>query len=220
MLATKFGILFPVLLAAGCAWDGPVRSLTTATNNPAIVERNVDGTAIMRSSRTHLVSVLSRSDKFSNDTFTLPTLYVIVTNGGKEKIALGPSNISAYSGDRRVALLDPLAMQERLDLAQAATGSDGRFPVGMKDASQPAEIRHRHRHQSSIGPAAEPFSALNFKVPARIVEQSLEPQVIQPFDTGGGRIVLESQDILSGLPLKVVVNVAGEKHEFLFEVQY
>jgi len=25
---------------------------------------------------------------------------------------------------------------------------------------------------------------------------------------------------LSGLPLKIVVTVAGEKHEFLFEVRY
>jgi hypothetical protein len=44
--------------------------------------------------------------------------------------------------------------------------------------------------------------------------------VIRPFDVGGGRITLEAEDILSGLPLKVVVNVAGEKHEFLFEVRY
>jgi hypothetical protein len=57
-------------------------------------------------------------------------------------------------------------------------------------------------------------------VPARLIEQGLQPQAIGPFDVGGGSIVLEPQDILSGLPLKVVVNVAGEKHEFRFEVRY
>jgi hypothetical protein len=57
-------------------------------------------------------------------------------------------------------------------------------------------------------------------VPTRHVEEALRPQVIRPGDVGGGRIMLESEDILSGLPLKVVVTVAGEKHEFLFEVRY
>jgi hypothetical protein len=217
MLATKVAVLLPVVLTAGCIGNGPVRSLATAANNTAVVERDLDGTVAMRTQQTHLVSVLSRSQRFSSDTFTLPSLYVIVTNGGKENLTLKPNDISAYSGSQRVALLDPLALQDRLD--RELVSGPASFPIGMTDASQPAEVR-RHRHPSPTVPAVEPFAELKLKVPTRTVEQALQPQMIRPFEVGGGRITLESKDILSGLPLKVVVNVAGEKHEFLFEVRY
>jgi hypothetical protein len=203
-----------------------VRSLATAANNTAIVARDPDGTEVMRSEHTHLVSVLSRGGRFSNDTFALPSLYVIVTNGGKENITLEPSDISAYAGDRRVALLNPVALQDRLDREQAAAGTRSRFPIGMRDASQPGEEPHGYhrRHpipnSSSTGPAVEPYGPPDFKVPTRIVEQALQPQIIRPGDVGGGRIMLEAENILSGLPLKLVVTVAGEKHEFLFDVEY
>jgi hypothetical protein len=61
---------------------------------------------------------------------------------------------------------------------------------------------------------------LKYKVPGRVVEQALQPQTIRSFDAGGGLIMLEADDLLSGLPLKIVVTVGGEKHEFIFEVQY
>jgi hypothetical protein len=223
MLAPKLGILFLPLLAAGCIGGGPVRSLAVAASNPAVVERNLDGTVTLRSAQTHIVSVLPLGGRFSSDTFTLPSFYVIVTNGGNENVTLKLRDISAYAGDRRVALLDPTALQERLDREDAAAGgSQTSFPAGMRDASQPAEVRRgHHRHSAPTTPAVEPLGAgLHFKVPARVVEQALQSQVIRPFDVGGGRIMLEAEDILSGLPLKVVVTVAGEKHEFLFEVRY
>jgi hypothetical protein len=217
MPAPKLGILFLIPLAAGCVWNGPVRSLATAANQRAVVERDPDGTAMMRSQQTHLVSVISRGTRFSHDSYALPSLYVIVTNGGDKDLTLKPGDISAYSGDQRVALLNPSALQERLDRADVSGPVS--FPVGMRDASQPAEIRRGH-HRSLTDPPIQPFAELKFKVPAQFVEQALQPQVLRPGDSGDGRIMLESQDILSGLPLKIVVNVAGEKHEFLFEVQY
>lgn len=198
--------------------------LAPAASNPTVVERNLDDTVTLRSLQTHIVSVLPLNKTFSSDPYTLPSFHVIVTNGGKGNVTLKPGDISAYAGDRRVTLLDPPAMQERLDREQAAAGSGVSFPIGMRDASQPAEVRHGHdsRHPSPTRPAIEPYGGpdLEFKVPARVVEQALQPQVIRPFDVGGGRIMLEAEDILSGLPLKIVVTVAGEKHEFLFEVRY
>jgi hypothetical protein len=218
MFAPRLGIFFLLLLAAGCTSSGPVRSFGVAASNPAVVERNLDGTVTLRSLQTHIVSVLPLNKTFSSGTFTLPSFHVIVTNGGKENVTLKPSDISAYAGDRRVALLDPYAMQERLDREQAAAGTRVSFPVGMRDASQPAEVRRGH--SDLTGPRIEPFNAPTFKVPPRVIEEALQPQVIRPFEVGGGQIMLEAEHILSGLPLKIVVNVAGEKHEFLFEVRY
>ena len=223
MLAPQLGLLFPILLAAGCASSGPVRSLAIAANNKAVVERNLDGTVALRSQQAHIVSVLPLSGKFSSDTFALPSLYVIVTNGGKENLTLKPDDISAYAGDQEVALLNPAKLQDRLDRAQAAaSGSSGSNSGGGHDASQAAEAPHGYhsRHPSAPGPAVESYGAPNFKVPTRVVGQALQSQVIRPGEAGGGRIVLEAEDILSGLPLKIVVAVAGEQHEFLFEVRY
>jgi hypothetical protein len=221
MFALKLGILFPILLGTGCTWNGPVRSLAVATSNPALVERNLDGTVTLRSMKAHIVSVLSLNKTFSSDTFTLPSLQIIVTNGGKENVTLKPGDISAYAGDRRVTLLDPTALQERLDRVQEAVGGRPSFPVGMRDASQPAEIRQgRHPHSDPTRPRLEPLDELKYKVPARIVEQALQAQMILPFEVGGGLIMLEADDLLSGLPLKIVVTVGGEKHEFVFEVRY
>ena len=220
MPSRALGLVALILLATGCTWSGPVRSLTVAANNPSEIERGLDGTVVMRSHRTHFVSVLSRGDRFSSDTLTVPSLYVIVTNGGKDNLTFNPRDIAAYAGDRRVALLHPPALQERLDHEQAAAGSKVGFPIGMRDASQPAKVRHGHGHRDLTSPAIEPFGAPGFKVPARLLEQALQPQVIRPGEVGGGRIMLEPEDILSGLPLQIIVTVAGEKHPFLFEVQY
>ncbi len=218
MPAFKFGVVLPVLLVAGCISGGPVRSLAPAASNPTEVERGLDGAVTLRSLQTHVVSVLPMNKRFSSDTFTLPSFYVIVTNGGKEDVALKPSDISAYAGDRRVKLLGPLALQERLDDEQvAATGSKAGIPIGMHGTPQPAAA---HGQLNPTRPAVELDGPPDFKVPTQIVEQALQPQVIRPFGVGGGRIMLEAEDILSGLPLKIVVTVAGEKHEFLFEVQY
>ena len=109
-------------------------------------------------------------------------------------------------------------MQERLDRDQAAAGSRVSFPIGLRDASQPADARHGHQSPADL--PIRPFSAPDFKVPKRIILEALQSQVIRPGDVGGGRIMLEPEDILSGLPLLIVVTVGGEKHEFLFEVRY
>jgi hypothetical protein len=216
MHAVRVGLVVLILFAAGCASSGPVRSLAVAAAGPARVERNLDGTVTLRSLQTHVVSVLPLGERFSHDVWGLPALYVIVTNGGKENVTLRPGDISAYAGDRRVALLNPVALQDRLDREQAAAGSRVSFPV-MRDASQPAEAR---RYPNIIDAPGQPYSAPDFKVPTRLADEALQSQVIQPGDVGGGRIVLEGEHILSGLPLKIVVSVAGEKHEFLFEVRY
>src|SRR5262245_30942808 len=129
-IVLKLGLLFPSLLVAGCISGGPVRSLAVAANNPAVVERDLDGTVTLRSLQTHIVSVWPMNKRFSNATYTLPALYVIVTNGGKEDLKLKPDDIRAYSGDRRVALLSPNALQERLDEEDdAATGRRLSFPA-------------------------------------------------------------------------------------------
>lgn len=237
MPAAKLGLLLPVLLVAGCTSSGPVRALVAAPENTAVVERNHDGTVTLRSLQTHVVSLLPMNQRFSGDRFTLPSLYVLVTNGGHANVTLQPADISAYAADRRVALLDPPALQDRIDREQAAAGTSVSYPISNRDASQPAEEprgyhanpdSHRTRIDGTTAPRPndptrpklEPFNAPPFKVPSRLVAQALQPQVIRPGDVGGGRVMFEAQDILSGLPLKVVVNVAGEKHEFLFEVQY
>jgi hypothetical protein len=220
-LALKLGLLFPILLVVGCISGGPVRSLAVDAKNTTEVDRNLDGTVTLRSAQTHIVSVLPQGGRFNSDTFTLPAFHVIVTNGGKENVMLRPNDISAHAGDRRVALLNPDALQERLDREQAAAGNSTSYPI-VRDATQSADVTHEHHshHPSPTRPAVKPYASLDFKVPTRVVEQALQPQVIRPFEVGGGRIMLEAEEILSGLPLKIVVTVAGEKHEFLFEVQY
>ncbi len=222
MLAFRLATLCSVVLVGGCISGGPVRSLVPAARNPAVVERNVDGTVTLRSVKTHVVSVLPLNKRFSGDVYALPSLHVIVTNGGDKNITLKPADVSARAGDQDVAVPTPLALQDRLDREQAAVGgSRTSFPV-MRDASQPGELPHGyHGERGPPGPnRPEPFGALDYKVPKRFVEEALEPQMIRPGESGGGRILLKAEDILSGLPLKVVVTVAGEKHEFLFEVRY
>jgi hypothetical protein len=215
MFAPILGILLATLLA-GCASQGPVRSLAAAANNSAAVEQDRDGTVTLRSHQTHVVSVLPAGGRFSSDVWGLPAFYVIVTNGGKENVTLKPADISAYAGDRRVAVPTPAALQDRLDREQAAADPRPSFPI-VRDASQPADVR---AHPGPLVPKVQPYSAPDFKVPRRLTEEALQPQTIRPGQVGGGRITLEGEDILSGLPLKIVVTVAGEKHEFLFEVQY
>jgi hypothetical protein len=195
MLPPRFALFFPVLLLAGCAWGDRVRSISTAANNTAVVERDADGTVAMRSYQKHLVTVLWRGERFAGHTLAMPAFRVIVANGGDQPIKLNLTDVTASSGGKRVAVLDPSGLKDRLD------------------AEQPGPT-----HAPRPGSGYEPFSAPKFKVPAWILEEALRSQVIRPGDVGGGRIMLESEDILSDFPLKVVVTVAGEQHEFLFEV--
>ena len=203
-------------LAAGCTWNGPVRALSAGANPTLAVDRDPDGALTLRSQQTHLVSVLARTDRFSHDSRSLPTFYVLVTNGTGQPVTLKPTDVTANSGTLPVTLLSPPALQERMD--RELVYRPGSYPVGLKDASQPAEIRSGHG--SIVDPRVEPYPELKFKIPPHIAEQALQSQVIPPGQTGGGRIVLESRDIHSDAPLTVTVTVAGERHAFGFEVRY
>src|SRR4051812_17242713 len=101
MSVAKVCVLCPILLAAGCASSGPVRSLVVAAGNRGEVERNLDGTVTLRSQKTHLVSVLPLNRNFSGETFGLPSFSVIVPKGGKENLPPQPGDILAYRATRR-----------------------------------------------------------------------------------------------------------------------
>lgn len=204
------------LLAAGCTWNGPVRALSAGANPTLAVDRDPDGALILRSQQKHLVSVLARTDRFSHDSRSLPTFYVLVTNGTGQPVTLKPTDVTASSGTLPVTLLSPPALQERMD--RELVYRPGSYPVGLRDASQPAEMRSIHG--SIVNPRVEPYPELKFKIPPHIAEQALQSQVIPAGETGGGRIVLESREILSDEPLTVTVTVAGEKHAFGFDVRY
>lgn len=207
-----------ICLAAGCASSGPVRSLAVAQGNTAVVDHGFRGGVALRSERTHVVNVRPLKEKFSDATFTLPTFAVLVTNGGVENVELKPNDIAAFSGDRRLVVLNPTELQERLDREQGSRGSES-SPSGVPRATPLDEPVHRPSGPSVVGPSQAWEPPADFKVPRWLVEDALRMQVIRPGEVGGGDVVIEAEHIAAGRPLKIVVTVAGEKHEFLFDVR-
>jgi hypothetical protein len=51
------------------------------------------------------------------------------------------------------------------------------------------------------------------------LRRMLQRSTVPPRGTAGGAVKLHAEDIRSGQPLKLVVTVGGEAHEFVFEVE-
>ncbi len=219
MPARNSVLLALVCLGGGCAASGPVRTLAIAANNQAVVDRGFTGMAALRSEQTNVVTVHPlRAKLWHDERAPQPWFSVLVTNGGTQNLILLPNDVAVFSGERRIVLLNPGDLADRLDAAQRKGPND--------DANGPAPSRGAAPHRPAGGPGIptpaeeqrDRFGAPWFKVPAAIVENALRTQTIRPGAVGGGDIVLDASQVQPGFPLKLVVTVAGEKHTFLFDV--
>ena len=186
------------VIAAGCS---SMHTLDVAPDNTAAFDVDPDGTMVLRSQKKHAVALRPLTTGFWHDLSYLPSFSIIVTNRGSGSLTLAPEDIEAHSGGLPVPVLDAVALQSQ---------------IAAYNASRPHTTAPRDAMQSS------PQNTLRIPTPppsARTLHEMLQRQTIAPGDSGGGRIMLDSRQIRSAVPLKIVVKVDGEKHTFLFSVK-
>jgi hypothetical protein len=198
--------------------------LAIAPDNTAAFDVDPDGTMVLRSQKKHAVAVRPLTTRFWSDLNYVPSFSVIVTNQGTGNLNLGVSDVTAYSGDVEVAVLDGPALQSEIALANARLPTSG----GGHDASQSAQPVYQYPENRSLpryevpNPTDPKRTALQVPTPpplARTLNEMLRRQSIPPGESGGGRVMLDSRDIHPAVPLTIVVKVDGEKHTFLFSVK-
>ena len=180
--------------------------------------------------------------------FDLPAFRVLVRNGGDQAFDFSPANVTASSGgnsvhvftsgeyceaiDRRAEVL--LQYVDRQTAQQKAQEEQTRVFLA---TAEPPEYRDWNKtlgrdlallqSGSAIeglpgieGAAADQRNAINLKRKNLLDEAQLMlvQQTVEPGLMAGGIIKLDLVQISRGQPLKLVVTVGGEAHEFVFEV--
>lgn len=203
-----------------------MRTISVSSENTTLYDRDPDGTLVLRTRKNRNVAVRPLTPRFSSEGYAMPSFSVLVTNTESQNLTLAPSDIEAWSGLMPVRILTPTVLQYRHAQEVAATIRQASFPA--TDASQSAErlmsyptdstgVVREIRH--STDPAIEPLAVPPRPPPARLLTEALHRQTIPPGEVGGGRVTLEPTDITTGEPLKIIVNLRGETHTFIFSVR-
>ncbi len=241
MMARRLILPAVACVLAGCTSSGTLAP-SRANPSPAIVEH---GRALLRSSKTHAVAVVLLTPQYEARMSALPAFLVVAANGGETPLPFSPGNVRAFSGDTEVKLYTYRELAWRINLAaerQAETiGENAAADFMEAHSSQVAQshtfdlpaITTGRFQPTTATPVVDPALAtvaLNqmVKTSQGVAESITAPQldqlegllrenVIEPGQRAGGMVKLHPEDIKSGLPLKLVVSIGDEKHEFLFD---
>lgn len=199
--------------AGGCVSP---RTLGLAPGQAASLGHDPDGTPVLRSQKTHAVAVRPLTEKFGGEAASLPAFSILVTNRGTAAVTLSAPDVQVFSGERKVAVLDRPALMGRL-LREARTPQSISVRSSIPDSSQPASRPIGSTSSASVTVLGAPDpQALRDAGPQ--LSQMLVHAIITPGRTGGGIVKLDNDAITTGAPLRLVVVVAGEPHEFRFTV--
>jgi len=221
-----------IVLGLSVAVSGCV-STRTISVAAAGTSRTADGrgSPVPPSQQKTDVRVLLVTPKFSNDTDALPTFYVEVRNRGEIGVDFSTENITAYSGESRVRVYtyDELANRIKSEAEAEAAAVAANEASQLKNSAMSRAPAGRNMKDNPEG-----WAVTKAQVDAQngmdrtgwmgVQQQNdlrrmLQRSTVPPGGTAGGAVKLHAEDIRSGQPLKLVVTVGGEAHEFVFEVE-
>lgn len=200
----------------GCVSSAP-RSIVS---RPGVT--TPDDPALQSQDKTHRVRVRLLTPTFSTRTEELPAFDISVTNRGSTPLLFAASNVAVFSGTDPVRVYTAGELVDRIqkDAQQAAHEKSGESAEKILQSSGT-------RHDPSLAIAMiERDKMVDQSAAARATEtekfaalvKSIIPVSITPDGTGSGVIKLHAEDIAEAKPLRIVVTIAGESYEFIFEV--
>lgn len=179
--------------------------------NPS-AQSDQGGAVLLQSKQVHEVAVRLQTGRFTGEFDKLPQFVVGFANGGETAIDFSPDNITAFSGEQLVRIYTVAEMTKKLEAKlkaqikiQRQLSSGSIYPVGNYSAS-------------TFNPAMEAARALPIKTPDNDIGAMLKLQTVVPSAMAAGLVKLYPEDINVGEPLKLVIAVGGEIHEFIFTV--
>jgi len=231
----KASLLLPLLIASVVGLGG-CTTTRTITVLPTGGLRPVDelGSQVLLSQKVSGVGVRLLAKRFSSDDKMLPAFYVGVVNGTTGALGYSPGNITAFSGDHPVRVYSYAELRNTLNRnadaaissleAQALTqevGPQGDAYSVFLPGTQGSLDDHRLRTMYADQAAAERnhLAALIQSMRQSNLSRLLRDSTISPSGFAGGIVALHARDLRAGQPLRLVVTVGGETHEFLFDVR-
>ncbi len=222
------------LLLGGCA----APALTVAKTSP-LTPSFENGVPTLRSQKVCCVLVGQLSQRISTEPEAFPTFCVAITNGTRDLLAISPENFSAVSGGKRVRVLNQrqhlqLIARSRLAAERFARMDMPSRPIVGRDAAGNLHQYSRTPHLPTGRDTYSPVSVINAAYPSAFPKTAAaqDGQPAQPRRQLGcltrcalppgmlvrGLLVLHGEDIQRGKPLTIIATIAGETHEFQFEV--
>lgn len=215
-LLRLFTVLATIATLAGCAAP---RLTSSHRLSPATA---VSGNEIV-SEKQNRVTVRAETSLFAPSLDQLPTFTVTITNRGNAPLVFSSGNVTAFSGAAPVRIYSPDDLESaiaheasfdkftaeargktQVELATAANGLPGGPPLVTANANMARDVAQagwaERRRRAELA-------------------QMLIPSTVPPGGSVGGLIKLYPQDIVPGAPLKLVVALPGETHEFTFNVE-
>jgi hypothetical protein len=241
--ALAFGLGFAISLGGGCT---TTRTLSLVPANPAAATSE-QGVTCLRSVQRNAVTVWLLTSKYQTDLheFDPPAFRVLVRNNGGKAFDFSPVNVTASSGENPVhvftgeeycqainryedalleafhkqtaqqkaptgELLDSISSRDPL-LSGGSSGQQMHDFTGMQYSDSLAKMEET---------AGDRRTAIYLRRKELLDEANLMlvPHTVAPGSTAGGIVKLDPAQISRGRPLKLVVTVGGEAHEFVFEV--
>ena len=152
------------------------------------------------------------NEKFADAAERLPEFSIIVKNGGTSPIFFSPDNVTAFSGEQPVTVTAFGELNAKM-LREAQIAA-GRTTLLGKDVTEDGETSSRDpiTMRPPIWDHVEPPRESS-------LDHILGASSIVPGDLNGGVVKLNADEIQPGVPLRLVVRVSGEVHEFLFDVR-
>lgn len=220
-----------MFLGLGVAVSGCVSTRTISVSG-AGASRIVDGrgSPVPQSQQKVDVKAFLVTPEFSNATDALPTFYLEIRNRGASGVNFGTENITAYSGESRVRVYtyDELANRIQSEAEAEAAEVAASEASQLKGASMSRQTTSRNMMENpvpwAVGKAQNDARIGTGRIESGGDEQANDPRrmfqrtTVAPSGTVGGTVKLHAEDIRSGQPLRLLVTVGGEVHEFRFNV--
>jgi hypothetical protein len=241
--ALLFGLGFAISLGGGCT---TTRTLSVSPANPTAATSE-QGVQCLRSVKRNAVTVWLLTPKFQTQLheFDPPAFRVLVSNGGGKAFDFSPVNVTASSGENSVHVFTreeycrainryedtSLQAAHQRTALQKAPSEELLASMSSRDAllsagSSGQQMNDFSGNQGSDSPAkiektaADERAAINLRRENLLDEARLMlvQHTVAPGSTAGGIVKLDPASISRGQPLKLVVTIGGEAHEFVFEV--
>jgi hypothetical protein len=204
------------MATGGCASSGPLTIVPRPS--PAIT---ADPT-LLHLRKTHRVEVRLLTATYSTRTAELPSFEVSVTNDGPTPLSFSARNVAVFSEAKPVGiytaseLIDRIQKEAEKEAHERSGASAEKILQAPSTRNDPSAAIAMIERDKAIDQSAATRAASTAKF-AELVK-SIVPVSISPGGTGSGIIKLHAEDIRTGQPLRIVVTIANESYEFLFDV--
>lgn len=242
-----FGAAFLVSLGSGCASTHTL-SLAPANPAAATLDRGLQCLQSVQKNAVS-VWLLSPKFRTEPDQFNLPTFWIQVSNGSDKACDFSPANVTVSSGGRSVYVFTQEEYGHAINshaefllrrIAQQTASQTRKIgpppeSIAMYDPllSRGADGQLMHdfsMYQGGSSTDDSPISEETAEAKRAAINRWRQKMlaevqfILAPHTVGSGAkadgiIKLDPAQISPGQPLRLVVTVAGEAHEFVFEVK-